>query len=414
LGDTLCRLLSFCGYKVVREFYINDAGMQLRMLGESVFSRFKQINDPEYPFPENGYHGDYVLDLATKISAETNLSDLPEDKAIQLCSQKGKDIMFEEIKKTLNLFGVDFDVWYSESDLFSSGLLQKTLDTLRNKNQLYEKEGAEWIKTSEFGDDKDRVLRKNDGQFTYFASDISYHLEKRSRGFDRAINVWGADHHGYVPRVKAALMAHGIPQDWLSVILIQLVKLLKGGNEIKMSKRAGSFVTLQEVIDEVGVDAARFVFLTKNHDSPLDFDMDLVKKQDSENPVYYVQYAHARICSIFRKAAEEGISLPDRPDGLLGRLVMEQEMALIRYMAGFPVLLEDICRRLEPHRLTYYLTDLAASFHRYFNLGTKTPKHRIVTRDRELSQARLFLAKAIKIVIANGLELLGVSAPERM
>ncbi len=414
LGDTLCRLLLFCGYDVVREFYINDAGLQLRMLGESVFSRFKQLNDPEYPFPENGYHGAYILDLAAKISAETNLKDLPEEDAIQMCSRKGKDIMFEEIKETLTRFGVDFDVWYSESDLFSSGLLQKTLETLRSENQLYEKEGAEWIKTSEFGDDKDRVVRKNDGQFTYFASDIAYHLEKRSRGFDRAINIWGADHHGYVPRVKAALMAHGIPQDWLSVILIQLVKLLKDGNEMKMSKRAGSFVTLQEVIDEVGVDAARFVFLTKNHDSPLDFDMDIVKKQDSENPVYYVQYAHARICSIFQKAAEEGISLPDRPDGFLGRLGLEQEMAIIRTMAGFPALLEDICRKQEPHRLTYYLTDLAASFHRYFNLGTKTPEHRIVTQDRELSQARLFLAKAIKIVIANGLGLLGVSAPERM
>ncbi len=414
LGDTLCRLLSFSGFDVVREFYINDAGMQLRMLGESVFSRFMQMDDPEYPFPENGYHGDYIADLAGTICAETDLKDLPEEDAIQICSRKGKDIMFEEIKKSLARFGVDFDVWYSESELFSSGLLQKTLDTLRSQGRLYDHEGAEWIRTSEFGDDKDRVIRKNDGQFTYFASDIAYHLEKQSRGFDRAINIWGADHHGYVPRVKAALMAHGIPEDWLSVILIQLVKLWKGGKEMKMSKRAGSFVTLQEVIDEVGIDAARFVFLTKNHDSPLDFDMDVVKKQDSENPVYYVQYAHARICSIFRKAEEEGISLPDKTEGLLGRLELEQEMAIIRNMATFPPLLEDICRKLEPHRLTYYLNDLAASFHRYFNLGSKTPDYRIVTQDRELSQARLFLVKAIKIVISNGLGLLGVSAPERM
>ena len=414
LGDTLCRLLSFSGYDVVREFYINDAGMQLRMLGESVYSRFKQMDDPEYPFPENGYHGDYISDLAGKICAEIDLKDLPEEDAIQICSQKGKEIMFEEIKESLVHFGVDFDVWYSESELFSSGLLQKALDTLRSQGRLYDHEGAEWIRTSEFGDDKDRVVRKNDGQFTYFASDISYHLEKRSRGFDRIINIWGADHHGYVPRVKAALMAHGIPEDWLSVILIQLVKLWKGGKEMKMSKRAGSFVTLQEVIDEVGIDAARFVFLTKNHDSPLDFDMDVVKKQDSENPVYYVQYAHARICSIFRKAEEEGISLPEKTEGLLGRLVLEQEMTIIRNMATFPSFLEDVCRKLEPHRLTYYLNDLAASFHRYFNLGLKTPGYRIVTQDRELSQARLFLVKAIKIVIANGLGLLGVSAPERM
>ncbi len=414
LGDTLCKVLSFSGFDVVREFYINDAGLQLRMLGESVYSRFRQVEEPEYAFPENGYHGDYIADLARTIAAEVDLKGLAEEDAIQICSQKGKEMMFEEIKESLALFGVDFDVWYSESELFSSGLLQKTLDTLRNQGRLYDHEGAEWIRTSEFGDDKDRVIRKNDGQFTYFASDISYHLEKRSRGFDRAINIWGADHHGYVPRVKAALMAHGIPEDWLSVILIQLVKLWKGGKEMKMSKRAGSFVTLQEVIDEVGIDAARFVFLTKNHDTPLDFDMDLVKKKDSENPVYYVQYAHARICSIFRKAEEEGISLPDTTEGLLGRLILEQEMAIIRNMATFPALLEDVCRKLEPHRLTYYLNDLAASFHRYFNLGSKTPEHRIVTQDKELSQARLSLAKAIKIVLSNGLGLLGVSAPERM
>ncbi|MBW1850107.1 MAG: arginine--tRNA ligase [Deltaproteobacteria bacterium] len=414
LGDTLCMILSFCGYDVVREFYINDAGQQLRLLGESIFSRFMQIDDPEYPFPENGYHGDYVTDLAETISTETDLRNLSGEDAIQICSQKGKDIMFEEIRETLAQFGVNFDVWYSETKLFSSGMVKRTLDTLRAKGHLYEHEGAEWIKTSDFGDDKDRVIRKKDGHFTYFASDISYHSEKQERGFKRAINIWGADHHGYVPRMKSALLAQGFPEAWLSVMLIQLVKLWQGGQEKKMSKRAGVFVTLQELINEVGVDAVRFVFLTKNHDSPLDFDIDIVKKQDSENPVYYVQYAHARICSIFRKAAAEGISLPEKPEGLLQHLVLDQEMALIRSMAVFPPLLEDISRSLEPHRLTYYLTDLAALFHRYFNLGTKTPAHRIVTHDMELSQARLFLAKAVRVVIANGLRLLGVSAPERM
>ncbi len=414
LGDTLCRILSFCGYDVVREFYINDAGQQLMLLGESIFSRIKQMHDPEYPFPENGYHGDYILDLAKTISEETSFKGLSQEDATHLCAQKGKEIMFEEIKQNLALFGVAFDAWYSESDLFSSGLLQSTLEMVRAKGQLYEQEGAVWINTTDFGDDKDRVVRKKDGQFTYFASDISYHLEKRARGFAKAINIWGADHHGYVPRMKAALSAHGIPEDWLSVMLIQLVKLWKGGQEIKMSKRAGSFVTLQELVDEVGVDAVRFVFLTKNHDSTLDFDLDIVKKQDSDNPVYYVQYAHARICSIFRKAATEGISLPDRPDGLLEHLMLDEEMALIRTMAEFPSVLENIFRTREPHRLTYYLTDLAASFHRYFNLGTKTPDHRIVTYKKNLSQARLFLADAIRVVIANGLRLLGVSAPEKM
>jgi arginyl-tRNA synthetase len=226
--------------------------------------------------------------------------------------------MLREIRQALERFRVKFDIWSSESDLHTSGLLEKTLQSIEERGHLYEEEGALWIKTSEFGDDKDRVIRKGDGQFTYFASDIAYHLEKHRRGFTKAINIWGADHHGYVPRVKAALISHGIPEEWLSVLLIQLVKLWEDGQELRMSKRAGSFVTLQELLDEVGVDAARFVFLTKSHDSPLDVDMDLVKKQDSDNPVYYVQYAHARICSILRKAESEGFVVPDRHGGLSG------------------------------------------------------------------------------------------------
>lgn len=414
LGDTLSRIFSFCGSDVVREFYINDAGQQIRLLGESIFSRFKQMQNPEYPFPENGYQGNYALDLAKTISEDIDLNSMSEEEAIEICAQKGREIMLEDIKQDLALFKVPFDVWSSESVLYGSGSLQNALEMIRKKGRLYEQDGALWIKTSDFGDDKDRVIRKQDGQFTYFASDIAYHLEKQKRGFTKAINIWGADHHGYVPRMQAALLAQGFPENWLSVMLIQLVKLWDRGEETKMSKRAGSYVTLRELVDEVGVDAVRFVFLTKNNDSKLDFDIDLVKKKDSDNPVYYVQYAHARICSIFRKAAAEGISLPDRSDGLLERLVLDEEVELIRSMAGFPTLLEGICKTLEPHRLTYYLTDLAASFHKYFNLGTKTSRHRIVTPDRELSQARLFLAEAIKVVIANGLRLLGVSAPEKM
>jgi arginyl-tRNA synthetase len=414
LGDTLCRILSFCGYDVTREFYINDAGQQIRILGESIFSRFRQMNDPDYPFPENGYHGEYILDLAGTISEKVNLNDMSEQEAIDSCTREGKEIMLEEIKQDLDMFRVSFDFWYYESDLFGSGLIEDTLEKLEKKKQLYENDGALWIRTSDFGDDKDRVIRKKDGQFTYFASDISYHLEKQKRGFAKAINIWGADHHGYIPRVKAALSAHGLSEEWLSVLLVQLVKLWKGGQEIKMSKRAGDFVTLRELVDEVGVDAVRFIFLTKSHDSPLDFDIDLVKKQDSDNPVYYVQYAHARICSIFRKADSEGISLPEKPGGLLDSLVLDEEMTLIRILAGFPSLLEDISVTLEAHRLTYYLTDLAASFHKYFNLGTKVSEYRIVTKDRTTSRARLFLAEAIRIVIASGLDLLGISAPERM
>ncbi|RLB37040.1 MAG: arginine--tRNA ligase, partial [Deltaproteobacteria bacterium] len=274
--------------------------------------------------------------------------------------------------------------------------------------------GALWIRTSRFGDDKDRVIRKSDGRFTYFASDIAYHLDKKERDFTRSVDLWGADHHGYVSRLRGAMAAFDIPGEWFSVLLIQLVKLWKGGNEVKMSKRAGTYVTLRELMDEVGVDAVRFVFMTKSHDSPLDFDVDLVKKKDSDNPVYYVQYAHARICSVFRKAREEGIGLPRDLERCAARLVLEEEMAMIRRMTEFPSLLEDICRVFEPHRLTYYLTGLAAAFHRYFNLGTKNPQHRIVVEDRELAGARLLLAAGVRTVLANGLALLGVSAPEKM
>jgi len=322
--------------------------------------------------------------------------------------------MLEEIKKDLEEFRVIFDIWSSESALYASGSVEEALEAIKEKGQLYEKDGALWIRTSLYGDDKDRVVRKKDGQYTYFASDIAYHLEKWKRGFSKAVNIWGADHHGYVQRMKAALKANGLDDSWLSVLLIQLVKLWKGGQEIKMSKRAGHYVTLKELVGEVGVDAVRFVFLTKNHDSQLDFDVDMVKRQDSENPVYYVQYAHARICSIFRKAASEGISLPDRPQEVLNELNLEEEMALVRLMAEFPPLLEDIARRLEPHRLTYYLTELASGFHKYFNLGTKEPDKRIVTDNVSRSQARLILAEAVRKVLVNGLCLLGISAPERM
>jgi arginyl-tRNA synthetase len=414
LGDTLCRILSFCGYGVEREFYINDAGEQIRLLGESIFCRFRQVQDPDYPFPENGYHGDYILDLARAISREADLNDLSQEDAIIYCTQKGREMMLEEIKEDLSRFRVAFDGWYSEMDLHRSALLQDTLEAIKEKGYLYEKDGALWIRTSGLGDDKDRVIRKSDGQFTYFASDIAYHLQKHERGFTKAIDIWGADHHGYIPRIKASLAAQGVSDEWLSVMLIQLVKLWEGGQEIRMSKRAGTFVTLRELMDDVGVDAVRFVFLMKNHESPLDFDIDLVKKEDSDNPVYYVQYAHARICSIFRKAEAEGVFVPDNPGDLSKHLVLEEELAPVRAMAGFPSLLKEICVTLEPHRLTYYLTDLAALFHRYFNLGTKISDHRIITGDKALTQARLFLAEGVRTVIANGLNLLGIEAPEKM
>lgn len=414
LGDTLCRILDFCGFEITREFYVNDAGRQIRLLGESIFSRWKQSVDPGCPFPENGYHGEYVLDLAREISREQDLGNMAAEDAIALCSRLGKEKMLKEIQADLEEFRVHFDTWISESDLRASGLLDEALQMLHRKGMVYDQDGAWWIRTTDFGDDKDRVVRKKDGEYTYFASDICYHLQKWNRGFSGAINIWGADHHGYVQRVKAALRSSGADEKWLSVLLIQLVKLWKGGQEVRMSKRAGQYVTLRELLDEVGVDAARFVFLTKNHDSTLDFDVDVVKKQDSDNPVFYVQYAHARICSVFRKAQEEGFSGVDNEPPHLERLTMEEELALIRAMSEFPPLIEDIGQKLEPHRLPYYLTDLASLFHKYFNVGTKTPEDRIITADRELSRARLFLAEGLRIVIRNGLGLLGINAPEKM
>ena len=414
LGDTLSRILRFCGYEVGREFYINDAGQQVQLLGESIYSRWRQMNDPDYPFPENGYHGDYVLELARDISAQYDLKAIPRDEAIELCASEGEKRMLEEIQADLDRFRVHFDVWYSEKELMESGKLQKTLDALRSCGHIYEHEGALWIRTTSFGDDKDRVVRKQDGSYTYFATDIAYHLDKWERGFTKAINIWGADHHGYIARMKAALEANGIERDWLSVLLIQLVKLYQRGEEVKMSKRAGRFVTLKELMEEVGVDALRFVFLSKNHDSPLDVDIDLVKTQDSNNPVYYVQYAHARASSILRKAQDQGIGIPSEPEALVHHLTLEEEITLMRIMAEFPWLLEEICTSLEPHRLTYYLGELAAAFHRYFNLGTKTPQYRVVSDNLELTGARVCLTRAVRTVLCTGLGLLGVEAPQKM
>jgi arginyl-tRNA synthetase len=408
LGDTLCRILDFSGYDVRREFYINDTGQQVKKLGESIYSRWRQSSDPSYPFPSDGYQGDYIQELATEIAQKITLENLDIHDAIDLLSELGRDKMLEEIKEDLANFRVNFDFWYKESDLYSSGKIDHTIKLLEKRGLLFQKDGALWIRTSSFGDDKDRVIRKKDGNLTYFATDISYHLDKWERGFRKVINIWGADHHGYITRVKAALMAEGIPEDWLNVLLMQLVNLWEGGAEVKMSKRSGRYVTLKELVDDVGVDAVRFIFLSKDHTSPLDFNIDLVKRKDSENPVYYVQYAHARICSIFRKAANENISIPEQPGSTLQRLVLDEEIALVRKMAEFPSLIEEITRELAPHRLTYYLPELAGSFHRYYN------RHRIISEDKNLSQARLLLSLGVKILIKNGLSLLGLSAPEIM
>lgn len=415
LGDSLCRILAFSGHDVEREFYINDAGAQVRLLGESIYARWRRRRDTEYPFPEKGYRGPYIDDLASEMEPETaHLEGLEVEEAVERCADFGRARMLEEIKRDLEEFRTGFDTWFSERDLVASGALNEALEGAKERGELYERDGAWWIQTTAYGDDKDRVIRKNDGEFTYFATDIAYHLNKWGRGFTGAVNIWGADHHGYVKRVKAALAAAGLAPDWLSVLLIQLVKLWQGGEEVRMSKRAGNYVTLKELIEEVGVDSARFIFLIKNHDSPLDFDLDLAKRRDSDNPVYYVQYAHARICSVFRKAAEAGVDFPDNTLEAVKGLRLEEEAGLIRLLTRFPDLVEEVSRNFEPHRLTYYLTDLAAAFHKYFNLGTKMPECRILAEDVHLSKARLCLAAGIREVLRTGLWLLGVDAPEKM
>ena len=415
LGDTLSRIMEFCGYIVEREFYINDAGKQIDMLGKSVLARLKQMTDPSYPFPEDGYYGDYINDLAAEIlKLHSNINELDDQEASDLCASAGKDIMLNAIKEDLDIFRVKFDNWFSEKDIYSSGLLKAALDNMNAKGILYEEDGGLWINTIINGDDKNRVLRKRTGEYTYFAADLAYHLEKYSRGYHRAVNIWGADHHGYIPRIQAALKSSGVPDNWLHVLITQLVKLWKENEEVKMSKRSGNFISLSEVCDEVGTDAVRFIFLSKSHDSALDFNMDLVKQKTNENPVFYVQYAHARIHSIFKKALEEGLTLSPDINTVIHRLELPEEIDLIRKLADFPALLQDIAKNLEPHRLTFYLQEIAAGFHHYFYMGSKNSKYRIVGDDRELSSARLALVEGLRIVLNNGLNLLGIQSPEQM
>jgi len=410
VGDTLARLLSFAGFEVVREYYINDRGRQMDILGRSVWLRARELSGEKIAFPEDHYRGEYIKDLARRLlEREPDLLDRPEEEALALCREFALREILNEIKRDLEDFGVTYDVWYSERELYEKGEVEEALSALSAAGHLYEKDGALWFRASAFGDEKDRVVRRASGEPTYFASDIAYHREKfLKRGFDVVVDVWGADHHGYVPRLKAVLSALGIDPERLRVLLIQMVNLIEGGELKSMSTRAGEFVTLRELVDEVGRDAVRFTFLTRKCDAPLDFDVELVKSQSSENPVYYVQYAHARLASVFRKAEEVGLSLPS-PEGVPAhRLDTSEDFRLLKLLDAFPVVIEEAAGNLEPHRLTYFLLDLATALHDYYT------KHRFISEDGELSRARLALARAVKQVLATGLNLLGVSAPERM
>ncbi len=413
VGDSTANILSFSGFEVFREYYVNDAGRQIRTLGLSVLLRARQLSGEELDYPEDCYQGDYIWDLAREILAQegNGILELEESEGVARCGEFAAPRILEGIKTDLENFQIHFDNWFSEQSLYDDNKVQDSIQDFRDKKIIYEKDGALWFRTTDYGDEKDRVVVKNDGLTTYFASDIAYHRDKYDRGFSRLIDVWGADHHGYINRMKAAIMASGKPDCPFDVILIQLVNLLRAGNPVQMSTRAGEFITLKEIIDEVGSDAARFLFLSRSHDSGLDFDLETAKQKSSENPVYYVQYVHARITGILAKAKEQGIiDQTDMEKGLcLEKLTEQDEITLMKLMAKFGEQVEKSAETLHPHLIFTYLMSLAAAFHGYYN------RHKvIITEDRELSCARLSLVLAVKKVIRNALSLLGVSAPDRM
>ncbi len=411
VGDALASILNFCGFITDREYYINDAGRQIRTLGLSVYLRMLELSGRPAVFPDDAYQGEYIYDIARSLLNEnpSALLSMDEEEAVATCARYAARQILEEIRSDLERLGIGFDTWFSEQDLYDSGKVDASIRRLLEKDLAYVSEGATWFKSSLFGDEKDRVIVRGNGLTTYFASDIAYHMDKYNRGYDRVIDVWGADHHGYVPRLTAAVKAMGFQAEQFRVVLAHLVNLVRQGEPVSMSTRAGQFVTLKEVIDEVGVDAARFIFLTRHHESPLDFDLELAKQKTNDNPVYYVQYVYARISSIIKKAAaEHGISTHDIDDDALERLIEPEEIQLMKHFSKYPDAVAGAAEMMEPHRVAYYLMGLAAAFHAYYN------KHRVLSDDAALSRGRLSLVRAVRTVIGNGLTLLGVSTPEAM
>ena len=410
VGDVLTALLRVAGYHVSREYYINDAGSQMDNLGKSVLYRYRELFGEKTDFPESCYHGGYITEIAREIAqleADIYLEKNEKD-AIAYFNSVASEVIMEGIKKDLRDFGVTFDSYFSEKELYRENGVNDLLTSLREKGFIYSDGGTLWFKTTDYGDEKDRVVIRQNGEPTYFAADIAYHQNKFSRGFETLIDIWGADHHGYIPRLQASIQALGHDKNDLKIILVQLVNLLRAGQPVAMSTRAGEFVTLREVLDEVGKDAARYNFLMRRSDSHLDFDLEVAKKQSNENPVYYVQYAHARICSILRLAAEKGMAKPSCENCDLSLLSGPEEKTLMKMMAAYPDMLEGAAKSLEVHRITFYLNELAAVFHSYYN------KAKVVTDDAPLSAARLVLVEALRVVLKNALKILGVGAPEKM
>ncbi|PYM36735.1 MAG: arginine--tRNA ligase [Candidatus Rokuibacteriota bacterium] len=417
VGDALARLLKSQGYAVTTEFYVNDAGNQFQALAKSFEARVRQALGEDAPLPENGYPGDYLVDLARDYVKEGRPAalDLPEGQRVEHLGAYAVARITEGQRRVLHDYGVDFDLWSSERRAVRDrGLPERVLGELTARGLTYEQDGALWFRASEFGDEKDRVLRKSDGELTYFAVDVAYHHYTKFGGATRVINLLGPDHHGYVTRMRAAMRALGHPGEAFDVLIIQLVTLLRDGQPVRMSKRRGEFVLMEELLEEVGRDAARFTFLTRRHDSPLEFDLALATRQSADNPVYYVQYAHARIMSLFRQAASQGaVPAPewDRLDWSPSdppRLTLPEELSLIKRLLQFPDLVAGAAQALEPHRIAYWLGELAGAFHPYYKVN------RVIGDDVGLTRARLLLCAAVGQVIGNGLALLGVGAPESM
>ena len=411
VGDSTANILAICGWDVQKEYYINDSGRQIQTLGRSVYFRMKELAGEKVDFPEECYQGAYVRELAQQAIDENgpDFVNRADEEAIMICARFAAGRILEGIRTDLETFGAVFDRWFSEQSLYDSGKVDEMIAAFKNNGRIYAKDDAFWFNTTDFGDEKDRVVVRSNGQTTYFASDIAYHQEKYERGFERVIDVWGADHHGYIPRVSGAIQASGYQKEQFDVILVQLVNLLRAGEPVAMSTRAGEFVTLSDVVDEVGSDAARFIFLTRSSDSPLDFDLELAKQKTYDNPVYYVQYVHARIASILRKAEEQGLDPLADPDvAALARIEAPEEIDLIKLLDRYPEVLVRSAELMEPHRVTYFLMELASAFHSFYN------KHKVLGDDAQLTSARLYLVRAVQKVIRNGLGLLGVSAPNKM
>jgi len=408
VGDALARILEFSGYRVTKEYFINDVGTQVSLLGQSIYSHYAAINGVDSEFPADGYRGDYIKKIAEEFNRENQKRYLEKtDRNIALIADFGTRTILNGIEGDLAKFGVQFHNWFSQKQL-SEAKINRVLDALRAKGYIYDKDGAVWFKSTSFGDGKDRVCVKTDGTFTYLAPDIAYHLTKYKRKFDRIIDIWGPDHHGYIPRLAASIQALGYDKNSISILIVQLATLYRDGEAISMSTRKGEFITLQEVVDEVGCDVAKYFFLTRTLDGHLDFDLAVAKKNSGDNPVYYIQYAHARISSILDFSEKMRAELK-KTSLKLGLLVEEEETRLLKMMLHFQRVVVSSARGLEPYRIVEYLNDLAKAFHSFYT------KHRVVSEsDLPLTKARLTLVEGVKVVLANGLNLLGISFPERM